>query len=195
MLTYSSLFRIRTYLLRFSGSVSLEQLNTRKVDACLALAERAFNQSFPYQNIRYDLRGKAAGQLVMSRRAFRRTKPEFRFNKAMLERYGQEFIDQVVPHECAHLVAFSVYGTQIKPHGREWKSVMREVYGLEPAVTHQFEVQSARDIKRYSYACACEGKEHALSSIRHNKVVKGTANYLCKSCQQLLVLKHELPVD
>lgn len=167
--------------------MSLENLNTAKVIACLATASDMFQQPFPYQGIRYDLRGRAAGQLVMNRRAFRSVKPEFRFNKDLLEKYGREFIDQVVPHECAHLVAFSVYGTKIKPHGQEWKSVMMDVYGLDPVVTHQFEVRPARNVQQFIYACACDEKEHPLSSIRHNKIVKGKARYVCKTCQQVLV--------
>lgn len=162
--------------------MSLESLNSARVEACLALASEAFGQTFPYNEIRYDLRGKAAGQLVMHRRAFRAPLPDFRFNKTLLEKYADSFIEQVVPHECAHLVAFSVYGTKIKPHGVEWKQVMQDVYKLPPLVRHNFEVETARQLQRFDYRCQCSEKIHQLTSIRHNKVKRGKAQYRCKTC-------------
>lgn len=167
--------------------MSLEIRNTEKVEACLLKASQKFERAFVYQDIRYDIRGKVAGQLIREKSRIGNAKFRFRFNKSLLEKYGEEFIDQVAPHECAHLVAYAVYGNNIRPHGKEWQWIMREVFELEPEVTHRFEVESARRLNAYHYACACPELTHKLTSIRHNKVQSGKARYLCRQCREVLV--------
>lgn len=164
---------------------TLQRQCVEKVDQSLAVATQYFHKEFSCEQVSFDLKGRAAGQLVRSKsRCFGGRTERLRFNSYLLEAYGDEFIDQVVPHECAHLVAYRVYGSQIKPHGAQWRYVMSEVFGLEPSVTHSFEVQVARRLKRFDYRCECHGKLHQLSSIRHNKVIRGKANYICKECRQ-----------
>ena len=53
--------------------------------------------------ISFDLRGQAAGQAN-----YRENK--IRFNRHLLEKYTAEFVDQTVPHEFAHLVAYQKFG-------------------------------------------------------------------------------------
>jgi len=163
----------------------LRALTDDKVDECLNLASQFFNCSFYYVDIRYDLKGRTAGQLI-SKRALNGYKYSFRFNVGLLSRYQSEFIDQVTPHECAHLVAYQVYGRAIKPHGREWRYVMNEVFGVAPKVTHTFEVQPARTLRQFEYYCACSGRKHHLSTIRHNKILRSRARYLCRVCRTAL---------
>lgn len=159
----------------------LRQQNSHRVESCLNIAADYFNRHFDYQHIHYNLVGRAAGQLV-SQRILGKIQRSFRFNAHLLDRYHLEFIEQVVPHECAHLVAYEMYGKNIKPHGQEWQYVMREVFKLEAQVTHSFEVEPARVLRQFEYFCACQDRRHWLSTIRHNKVVKGKGRYLCRAC-------------
>ena len=130
--------------------------------------------------ISYDLRGQAAGQT-------RYTKNKIRFNRHLLEKYTAEFVEQTVPHEFAHLVAYKKFGRSIKPHGMEWKRVM-EALGVDPARTHNFDVSPTRRLKRFHYQCHCPGSDYQLSSIRHNRILRGRV-YLCRKCGSALYLQ------
>jgi len=156
-----------------------------KVKHCLLLAEKQYQRKFNYQVIKIDIRGRAAGQIryEYSRKAI--SLPVLRFNPYLLSQYKDVFIEQVVPHECAHLVAYQIYGMKIKPHGLEWKTQMSALYGLLPKVTHTFEVPK-RVRKTFAYLCACEDVTHRLTAIRHNKIRRETARYLCKGCGSAL---------
>ena len=43
----------------------------------------------------------------------------------------EEIVNEVVCHEAAHLAVFRSYGTEPKPHGREWRTLMRHA-GFPP---------------------------------------------------------------
>lgn len=123
-----------------------------------------------------------AGQYRHQRRGRTFHAPELRFNPDLLQRYGQIFIEEVVPHECAHLVAYAQFGLNIRPHGAEWKMVMADLYGRSPQVKHNFDV--ARPIRpQVEYTCACPDRTHFLSTIRHNKIQRGAMRYLCRVCK------------
>lgn len=168
------------------------QIATQRVYTCLAKAEAFYQCTFPVGDVLFNLRGRAAGQVRFPINSKKSSLPEVRFNPVLLKNYGEEFITEVVPHECAHLVVYRLFQLKKykskmkpKPHGSEWKFVMQELYGVKPRVTHTFDVKGAT-IKRFPYSCACEGKTHQLTVIRHNKVLKQASNYLCKSCGEKL---------
>lgn len=162
------------------------ELLENKVDHCLESAGQRFNCSFSYARVEVNIRGRAAGQIRFDRSQCGGQLPVLRFNPLMLARYGNRFVDEVVPHECAHLVAYRLFGFKIKPHGPEWRSIMRDVYQLEPLVTHRFEVpQRARNY--FPYQCRCDDMVHKLTAIRHNRVVRQQAKYLCRACGSKLM--------
>ena len=149
---------------------------------------------FKYSSININIRGRAAGQIQYShlikkgRQKYPGSLPNLRFNPYLLERYKIEFIEQVVPHECAHLVAYELYGMNIKPHGLEWKKIMVSLYNQTPHVTHRFEI--AKTTRRlFNYNCECIDVNHELTVIRHNKILKQKAVYLCKKCKSPLTFK------
>ena len=150
---------------------------------CLQLAAQFFDQDFPVPEIRFDLRGRSAGQYRHARSRLERA--VLRFNRTLLVQNPKPFLAEVIAHEVAHLVAYHRYGMRIKPHGREWKAVMSEVYGLKPSVTHSFEVPESGRLK-HLYYCDCEGRVHRLSSVRHNRITANKSQYLCRDCRATL---------
>jgi len=129
--------------------------------------------------ISYGQRGLAAGQ-ANSR------ENKIQLNRELLEKYAADFINQVVPHEFAHLVAYQVHGHRIRPHGSEWRSIVVTL-GYKPSRTHKYEVSKSRRLRRYMYKCNCPGKKYELTSIRHNRIRRGSS-YLCGKCQGELQL-------
>ena len=157
---------------------SLQQQAVVLTHQFLALAARLFGAAPATPSIRFDLRGKSAGQ-------FRRTGRGgllIRYNLLLLERHPQEFLSQTVPHEAAHLVVFNRFGSRVAPHGREWRAVMA-AFGARPDRCHNFSVEDlqTRQLRRYHYRCAY--RAHHLTSIRHTRILSGQV-YLCKQCGQ-----------
>jgi SprT protein len=146
----------------------------------LGVAAGHFRAKIAVPSIRFDLRGKAAGQV----RIVRDRTCLVRYNAALLIRHPSAFLAQTVPHETAHVVVFHVHGPRGRPHGGEWQSVMR-LFGAVPERCHSFEVDGlqTRRLRHYDYHCGC--RAHQLSSIRHNRVQAGQL-YLCRRCGQAL---------
>ena len=161
------------------------------VEECIELASDYFNKSLLIPDVRFDLRGKSAGQARFEiERVFgiiKTQKSSIRFNRLLMEENFQAFIDDVAPHETAHVIARQVYGSKIKPHGQEWKMIMRDVLNKSPSVTHQFDVTRASP-KPFIYQCECTDVQHALSTIRHNRIQRKQSTYLCRQCNSSLSL-------
>ncbi|MCX8575030.1 MULTISPECIES: SprT family zinc-dependent metalloprotease [unclassified Gilliamella] len=143
-----------------------------QVIACLrkylAQANQLLNMQFTEPKIIYKPKGSVAGSAFLMRW-------EIQLNSTMLADNGQVFIEEVVPHELAHLIVFKKFGN-VKPHGKEWQYVMSNILGKMPKTTHNF------DVKRDFFLYYCEYQEHQLTKIRHNKVQHNNINYLCRKC-------------
>ena len=118
-------------------------------------------------------------------------------NKHLLIEFGDVYIENVLVHEFCHSVIFKIYphqiniknGKKIMPHGKEFKSVC-VLFGNEGKATtslfknSQFLKNSKRKKqKKYSHSCQC--RNHIVSGIKHNRMLKGN-NYICKHCKTRL---------
>ncbi|MGY3902218.1 SprT family zinc-dependent metalloprotease [Aeromonas lusitana] len=163
-----------------------DALLAARVDACFSQAEARLGRAFPRPRIYLNMRGRAAGSARLQTW-------ELRFNPALYQANQQAFMEEVVPHEVAHLLVYALWGegrgkNRVLPHGRQWQSVMREVFNLEPRTTHSFDL-AVLNQNTQPYACACQ--QHQLSIRRHNKVQRGEARYHCRRCRQPLVHQPE----
>ena len=123
-----------------NASGSIENLARQKLAELRAKA-RGFYGVEVDPEISFDLRGMAAGQAN-----YRENK--IRLNRELLKKHEIDFIEQTVPHEYAHLVAYRKFGKRIRPHGKEWRSVMLAL-GAEPHRTNNYRVflfESAGDL-------------------------------------------------
>ncbi|MES9940109.1 MAG: SprT-like domain-containing protein [Candidatus Thiodiazotropha sp. 6PLUC2] len=149
------------------------KIKTRQL---LASAEHHFDLDPSHPEIFFDLKGKAAGLLITHKNGA----SKIRYNPILLEHYGQKFLDQTVPHEVAHLVARTLFGPSIKPHGKEWQAIMS--FFKTPALRcHSFDttLSTTRSMRYFEYRCDCQN--HRISAIRHNRVRAGVT-YLCRAC-------------
>lgn len=156
----------------------LQQQVMRTLREKLALAEHKLEQSFSEPTVNYKQRGTTAGSAYLK-------EWEIRLNPSLLIENTEQFIDEVVPHELAHLLVFHVFGRKgIAPHGKEWKWMMQHVLEVTAKRTHNFAVTTVKS-KTFRYRCACE-MTHELTIRRHNKVLRGENQYLCRKCGEVL---------
>jgi SprT protein len=104
-----------------------------------------------------------------------------KFNPILFAQNKEEFINQVVAHEVAHLIVYQKYG-KVRPHGRQWQHIMEAIFNCPATTTHSLDIKDVVG-KQFSYQCLCA--THQLTIRRHNKILKG-AKYLCKKCRGTL---------
>ena len=160
----------------------MKELQIKVESICLEYlikAEKFYNKTFTFPDIKYDIRGRCAGRAIYAKNLIQ-------LNADFLSQYKDAFIIDTVPHELAHIVARGVYGA-IKPHGKDWwKFVMRHIFNLEPSVYHNYNTAPfrVRSFERvYMYNCGC--RIHRLTLIRHNKIKRGRWRY-CLKCENRL---------
>ncbi|MGM3174431.1 SprT family zinc-dependent metalloprotease [Dickeya lacustris] len=137
----------------------------------LRQANEHLGQHYPEPAINYQQRGAIAGSAWLKQW-------EIRLNPVLLQENQQAFVDEVVPHELAHLLVYARFG-KTAPHGKEWRWMMETVLNTPAHRTHRFAVASVQG-QTFHYQCAC--RQHQLTLRRHNRVVRGEAEYRCRHC-------------
>lgn len=162
-----------------TGPDRLARLIAQRLDAVLAQARahcRARGVRLPQPEVRFDLTGRAAGQV----RWERGRPPLMRFNLALAGAHPDDFLDVTVVHEVAHL-AVAACQPRARPHGPEWRAMMRLLGVAEPKRCHEYTLQTTvRQQRRWTYRCGC--REHQLSTTRHKRVLSGSTQYHCRAC-------------
>ncbi|HIP76437.1 MAG TPA: SprT family zinc-dependent metalloprotease, partial [Psychromonas hadalis] len=139
------------------------------------LAERFFNCRFKRPEYQFNQRGIAAGTAHLQRNIIK-------LNPILFTQNKNEFFQQVIPHEVAHLVVFQRFG-KVRPHGKEWQGVVWKIFNRPPDTTHKLNVDDVVG-QQFLYRCRCA--EHKLTIRRHNKILRG-AKYKCRHCKSELV--------
>ncbi|OAT34803.1 SprT family protein [Proteus myxofaciens ATCC 19692] len=158
--------------------IALVQSIMRTLREKLQQANIYLNTNYPEPTLLYNQRGTIAGSAYYANW-------EIRINPTLLIENKQNFIDEVIPHELAHLLVNKHFG-RVAPHGKEWKWMMETVLQVSAKRTHHFDISNVC-AKTFSYACLCE-EIHQLTIRRHNKIQRGETQYRCRHCQAILQL-------
>ena len=114
-----------------------------KIAECFKKASEKYNCSFPEPTIKFDLKSTTAGTATAG-------KWLLRFNLILLHENEKHFIDHVVPHEVAHLVARKCLqkpdAKRMRSHGKEWAEVM-ELFGIPADRCHFYDTTSIQPRK------------------------------------------------
>ena len=114
--------------------IAIQQAVMRSLREKLAQANIKLERQYPEPKLVYQQRGTAAGTAWLQTY-------EIRLNPVLLMENVDAFVNEVVPHELAHLLVWKHFG-RVSPHGKEWKWMMESVLGVPARRTHQFELQS-----------------------------------------------------
>ena len=166
----------------YTPPVSSEELRTRVREITRNLIARARARwpraRIPEPRIEFRLRGRSAGEACAE-------SGTTNYNLTLLERNGEAFLREIVPHEVAHHVVSSRIRRRVLPHGPEWREVMA-LFGARAHATHEFETEPARRVRTVPYRCGCE-TPHLLTLRTHRRIRRGIREYICRACRQVLV--------
>lgn len=147
----------------------------------ITLAEAKLGRRLPTVSLRFDLSGGTAGMFRAGEGVV-----EIRYNPWIFARYWEENLAGTVPHEVAHFVVYATRGRRrTRPHGPEWRAWM-DFFDADPAVTFDLDLTGIPRRVQRTHAYRCDCREHALSTTRHNRALRGTARYCCRYCSGLL---------
>jgi SprT protein len=158
------------------------RLVRQATDRFIAEGEAIFSRRFERVPVLFDLRGTAAGMFkVIGRKRW------IRYNPWIFAKHFEDNLADTVPHEVAHFIVHEVFGRRgVRPHGEEWRMLM-EAFGAEPRATFHMDLEGVpqRRQRTHPYRCLC--RDHAVSTTRHNRMVRGTGRYHCRYCDGKLV--------
>jgi len=149
-----------------------------KVNDCFKIARARGLRVLDSIEIKYDLKGRAAGQAC-----FRYSQMFIRVNLYCARNNVKHYLAQTIPHEVAHII--NRLNSNGGGHGRDWKRIMEIVFNLPSDRCHSYETQKSNR-KTFAYSCDC--KTYELTSIRHNRILRGT-EYSCRICRTELKRK------
>jgi SprT protein len=145
-----------------------------KVHECF----KKVNMEYDIPMVRFSKRGRVAGTANYG-------KWSVNFNPVLMRENPDIFLNQTVPHECAHLIARQRYSNRyIKPHGREWKYTMRQL-GVNPKRCHSYDTSNSAVYHKNKYKYHCNCQDHIVGPTIHKKIQKGH-RYTCKDCRSTL---------
>ena len=159
-------------------SIILEKFNELVVKA-----NSRFNITLPNIEVKFDLRGKSAGQAIAKNIYGIIPEYSIRFNIDMVNGNGfNHILSETVAHELAHIICFHLKSD--RGHGKVWKLVCMALGGSGERC-HREEVTPARKIEQFLYNTTC-GNVVKVSKIRHNRIQNDNKKYLLKNGGSLI---------
>lgn len=113
-----------------------------------------------------------------------------RLSGPLWPRATQEQRRNTVIHEACHIIDAYLNGGSGSPHGRNWKSLMRQCGISNPSACHNVDRTGLkRNTKNYLARCGC--RTHTIGKIRAKRIMSGEANYRCLKCNEKIRLINE----
>lgn len=159
----------------------LRQRVLARVDELIAIARRCFDVPFAAPAVYFNVRGTVGGYA-------QHYSWSIQLNPALLLENEAQYLQNIIPHEIAHLIAVNAFGPKTG-HGPHFRAVMLSL-GARPSRTHSMDTSSAiAHLPLFRYRCGCQVRE--LKARAHNAIVRGAASYSCKLCTSPLLFTGE----
>ena len=148
-----------------------------------------------YPLVTFDLKGRTAGTANYRDNIIQ-------YNNDMLEN-EEGFIQGTVGHEVAHLIHKALIARGMakeykKPHGNEWKRIMRLI-GCSPERLHKYHGYQTKTVTRrkYRYYCPQCSKTFDVGIKRHTKQqyylsIATNQGYFCPKCKKQIQYKGQI---
>jgi SprT protein len=158
--------------------IDIKTTAEKKIKECLSIARKKTKKVLPYNGVKFFNRSTDAGYVITSKDNC------VYLNYDLFLKNKKRFLDEIIPHEVAHLAAHAL-SPEENPHGGTWKMVMSSIFDLKPERCHSMDTKGIGKIMRkFVYICAC--RKHEIGVVRHNKIESGR-KFRCTKCQKELV--------
>jgi SprT protein len=109
-----------------------------------------------------------------------------RLSVPLWPRQGEAEQRNTIIHEVCHIIARS-QNRFIKPHGSEWKRLMRQC-GEKSERCHAVDARDLRRVytRRAKVEVYCKCSSHLIGPVRADRMRAGTHSYRCGICHNLL---------
>ena len=111
---------------------AMKERATRKVWQVLEELNEEYNAEFDFPKLEWVVCGTTAGRAWLQQW-------RIQLNEQLCKENTEDFMNDTIPHEVAHLVAYKVFGDD--GHGEGWRSVMRAL-GLNPTRCHDYNTRN-----------------------------------------------------
>lgn len=154
----------------------LQKESIRIIRESIEKMSQKFGVDIPMPSVEFNLKGTVAGRATY-------VPSSIRLNMLLLEQNGDKFLKRTPAHEAAHIVVRKVFGRR-KPHGPEWKRVMR-LLGVESTRCHDYDTDNCgkRKTRKFLYSCGCSN--HYLGTAKHKRALSGL-KYRCLRCHEVV---------
>lgn len=138
------------------------------------------NPDLYYIHVAVDIKGVSrAGTCAWTKDSENMPIPDslvIRYNRDILTARPDDF-DLTIKHEVSHALDIALFPKTKHGHGREWRDIMKDVFGISDPKRAQAKDASLNEIalKRgyKEYVCDVCGERFMLSKVRQNKMAKG----------------------
>ena len=165
-----------------------------RIAADVAVINKHFKENLIPPRVLFDVKGGNAGYVTS-----KDNHTIIHLNPGFFVKDEDEMVNCTTPHELAHWAEHKIYGGwerigvrgKRSVHGRRWKKIM-SVLGVDDSRTHSMDTTHVKrkTKKKYEYKCTGNcGATITVSSVVHNRILRGTHRYSCKCGGGLQVMK------
>jgi SprT protein len=176
--------------IKFQYPQLIERIESKVLDTYLR-AEKVFGKPLELPKLDFTVRGKCVGAWALASKNLINFNPHF----FQFESNRDEIVNQIVPHEIAHLLADKFFPSLKRAHGPEWKYVAIKL-GIPPIRCHEMEgsKETSRHPRPYVYGCTGCKKRFNFTQRMHNKVQQTGRNRICLACRCVVMYLHQIAV-
>lgn len=159
----------------------------QKVIECIMKLEQHYNVKIHRPKILFEKRGTVAA-VANSDNWY------ININPVLLNENTDDFIENTVPHEVAHLACDKIYPEQRHSrnlHGPQWKEMMG-ILGAKVETFHTYDVTNSREPRTntsYRYACTKCRKTFDVGVRRHTQLIVNPASFWHTACGEGTALR------
>jgi SprT protein len=187
-------FRLNDEMDLVSVNEELENIIIEEAKKWVEKANKAFRfVDFSTIELDFELEGTVAGRAGYDNRI---KKGILKINMDVFLNNKEEYINQTIPHEIAHIISDNHFGREKgDSHGDNWKRVML-YFGKNPKRCHNYEVKKTKTwrLDRFQTHCKKCGLKMVFSKVIYNKMLKGKGRY-CNKCETRINPKDVIPFD
>lgn len=115
-------------------------------------------------------------------------------NGVLIEDNLDAFLNEVLPHELAHLIITHTFGNHRNGHGKIFKYICDILGCRARAVIPMNTIKSRKvahpEVTFYSYECACA--IDPITESEHNERIATKTKYRCKKCKSIFLFNGDV---